>query len=134
MKSKKGGPSSNSIKPTNAQVQMQAAQNSQQANNNKNNVPLFTNADQQMAANMGMQIPVQQMQMQMPVQQMQMPQSNNLFSNINSTPMTNVQQAQVRNVSGGFYGSRQQVQAIHPPQEQIHGFFNDDQPLVEKAK
>lgn len=126
MKSKKGGPSNVPVKATNAQVQMMGAQNSQQANNNNNNVPIFTNADQQMAANMGMQMPVQQMQMQMPVQQMQIPQSNNMFSNINSTPMTNVQQAQVRNVSGGYYGARQQLQSIHPPQEPIHGFFNDD--------
>jgi hypothetical protein len=111
------------------------AQLSKPASNNNINVqPTFTNADQQLAANMGMQMPVQQMQM--PIQQMQMPQQMpQNFSNTNSTPMTNAQHAQVRNVSGGFYGNRMQAPInMHPPQEQIAGFFNDDEALVEKAK
>lgn len=131
MKSKKGGPSGNSNKLTNAQVQAQVPQ----PVNNTNNVQpiLLSNADQQLAANMGMQMPAQQMQM--PIQQMQMPhQIPQSFSNTNTTPMTNAQFAQVRNVSGGVYGARMQAPMMHPPQEQIPGFFNDDEPLVEKAK
>lgn len=128
MKNKKGGPSSNS-KPTNAQMQMQSNQIPQPVNSNVNNVPsLFTNADQQRAANMANQIPVQQMQM--PVQQMQMnmPQMQQpQYSNIMPTPFSNAQQAQVRNVSGGYYGARTQAPLFnHPPQEQINGYFNDD--------
>lgn len=136
MKNKKRGPSFNSkpsVPMTNAQ-QQQMNMNSQPVNNNVNS--LFSNADQQRAANMGMQIPVQQMQMPVQQMQMQIPQMQQPINSINVTP-NNVNVfggQQVRNVSGGMYGARQvPYQAQHPPQE-IVGFFNDDEALIEKAK
>lgn len=111
---------------TNAQQQQQMNQQQQiPINNNVNVNSIFSNANQQMASNM--QMPVQQMQKQMPAQQMPIPQMQQPVFN---TPMNNAHQAQVRNVSGGFYGARQQAPINNQPPQEIPGIFNDDEALV----